>query len=224
MASINQLISEIAHSVQQADSVPVRNAIRLGIIHARNRLIRNTYNSHGYIDRVLQQRFKITLINCPDGDISDTFDLNLKKVKRSLNRVPRPVRIDNGHPFISVRTTGFDNPIEIPFIKEPSAKFYTCLPGMACLESYDYINQYLYINLRNSDRLLLTNQIIVEAAFENPFEIPEEHFNKEYNYSDDDEFMISEDMIDYIKKFVLETFNPNIVRQTNEIPTPNLMK
>ena len=54
------------------------------------------------------------------------------------------------------------NPIEIPFIKEPSAKFYTCLPGMACLESYDYINQYLYINLRNSDRLLLTNQIIID--------------------------------------------------------------
>ena len=51
MASINQLISEIAHSVQQADSVPVRNAIRLGIIHARNRLIRNTYNSHGYFIR-----------------------------------------------------------------------------------------------------------------------------------------------------------------------------
>ena len=31
-------------------------------------------------------------------------------------------------------------------------------------------------------------------------------------------------MISDIKKLVLETFNPNIVRQTNEIPTPNLMK
>ena len=65
---------------------------------------------------------------------------------------------------------------------------------------------------------------IIRFLFENPFEIKEEHFDKEHNYSDDDEFMISEDMIGDIKKLVLETFNPNIVRQTNEIPTPNLMK
>lgn len=38
MASINQLVSEIAHSLQQADSIPVRRAIKLGIIHARNKI------------------------------------------------------------------------------------------------------------------------------------------------------------------------------------------
>ena len=37
MASINQLVSEIAHSIQQANSVPVRNAIRLAVIHNRNK-------------------------------------------------------------------------------------------------------------------------------------------------------------------------------------------
>ena len=59
MASINQLISEIAHSVKQADSIPVRRAIKLGIIHARNELIRHSYANHNYTDKVLQQRFKI---------------------------------------------------------------------------------------------------------------------------------------------------------------------
>ena len=53
MASINQLISEIAHSVQQADSVPVRRAIKLGIIHARNEAIRRSYGNHNYTDKVL---------------------------------------------------------------------------------------------------------------------------------------------------------------------------
>ena len=62
MASINQLISEIAHSVKQADSIPVRRAIKLGIIHARNELIRHSYANHNYTDKVLQQRFKLLLL------------------------------------------------------------------------------------------------------------------------------------------------------------------
>ena len=37
MASIEQVVSEIAHSLKQADSVPVRRAIRLAIIHNRNK-------------------------------------------------------------------------------------------------------------------------------------------------------------------------------------------
>ena len=36
--------------------------------------------------------------------------------------------------------------------------------------------------------------------------------------------MISEDMIYDIKKLVLDEMNANIVRQTNETPTPNLVK
>ena len=53
MSSLNQLISEIAHSLQQPNNVPVRRAIRQGIIHARNELIRHSYSNHNYIDQVL---------------------------------------------------------------------------------------------------------------------------------------------------------------------------
>ena len=51
MSSISQLVSEIAHSVKQADSIPVRKAIRLSIIHARNQLIRQSYTNHNYADK-----------------------------------------------------------------------------------------------------------------------------------------------------------------------------
>ena len=53
MSSINQIISEIAHSIKQANSIPVRRAIKLGIIHARNELIRRTYQNNNYTDRKL---------------------------------------------------------------------------------------------------------------------------------------------------------------------------
>ena len=255
MASINQLISEIAHSVQQSDSVPVRRAIRLAIIHARNELIRQSYSNNHLIDKSLQQRFRCTLIDVPDGDITGTENFDLKKIKKSKDRVPKPTRLCNGLPFHSVRTSGVDNPISIPFVKEAASKFYNYLPGMPCLPTYDYINGYLYINATRNHEYSNLGSIIIEGVFEYPFEITEEHFVKlefsysnlkivdenyitnnkneenivdnykyNFNYSDDDEFLISEDMINSIKKLVLETFNPQIIRDTSEIPTPNLVK
>jgi len=224
MASINQLVSEIAHSIQQANSVPVRNAIRLAVIHNRNKLIRQSFENHNYIDKVLQQRFRITLVNVPDADIPDTSSFDLPIIKRSKQRVPRPTRLDNNLPFLSVRTSGVDNPIEIAFVKEASSKFYKHLPGFCRNVTYDYINQYIYINTIEDDEFKNLGSIIIESPFEYPFEITEEHVKGNYNYDDDDEFMISEDMIYDIKKLTLDEMNPQVVRQTNEIPTPNLTK
>lgn len=224
MASINQLVSEIAHSIQQANSVPVRNAIRLAVIHNRNKLIRQSFENHNYIDKVLQQRFRITLVDVPDADIPNTSSFDLPIIKRSKQRVPRPTRLDNNLPFLSVRTSGVDNPIEIAFVKEASSKFYKHLPGFCRNVTYDYINQYIYINTIEDDEFKNLGSIIVESPFEYSFEITEEHVEGNYNYDDDDEFMISEDMIYDIKKLTLDEMNPQVVRQTNEIPTPNLTK
>ena len=224
MASINQLVSEIAHSIQQANSVPVRNAIRLAVIHNRNKLIRQSFERHNYIDKIIQQRYRISLIDVPDGDVPNTADFDLPIIKRSTQRVPRPVRLDNNLPFLSVRTIGVENPIEVAFVKEASSKFYKHLPGFCRNVTYDYINQYIYINTIDDYQFANLGAIIVESPFEYPIEIDEEHVDGNYNYSDDDEFMISEDMIYDLKKLVLDEMNPQIVRQTNEVPTPNLIK
>lgn len=224
MSSINQLISEIAHSVQQADSIPVRRAIRLGILHARNEAIRRSYSNNNITDKVLQQRFKLTLINVPDGDIFIEDDINLPYIKRTINKVPRPTRLSNGCPFHSVRTLGVSSPVEIAFVKEASANYYKYLPGMNCLPTYDYINEYIYIDINKSPQLAQLGSIIIESVFEMPQIIPIETNEGIQNISDDDEFLLPEDMINTVKKLFFETFNPQIVRQTNEIPTPNLVK
>lgn len=227
MASINQLISEIAHSVQQANSVPVRRAIRLGIIHARNEIIRKSYNNHAITDKILQQRVRLELIDVPDGDQVNTTNLPLKQIKRTKSKVPRPVRLTNNLPFHSVRTSGIENPKEIAFVKEASSNFYTSLPGMCSTITYDYINEYLYINIINSNILKALNYIIVESVFEYPQLVAtetNEGILDINSINDDDEFLLPEDMIDAIKKIILETFNAQVIRETNEIPNHNLVK
>ena len=224
MASINQLVSDIAHSLQQADSVPVRRAVRLAVIHSRNQLIRQSFEQHRFIDKSTQQSFRVTLTTIPDGDIPNSQSFDLPIVLRSKQRVPRPVRLSQDLPFLSVRTNGLTHATEIPYIKAASQKYYNMLPGFCPAVMYDYINQYLYINAIDSPEFKTLGSIIIEAPFENPFEITEDHIEGSTIYSDDDEFMISEDMINNIKKLVLETWNPEVIRETNEIPTQNLVK
>lgn len=227
MASISQLVSEIAHSVKQPDSIPVRRAIKLGIIHARNELIRHSYTNHNYTDKVLQQRFKLTLTPVPDGDLYNSQDVITENIKRTTNKVPRPVRLTNNLPFHSVRTAGMKNPVEIAFVKEASAKYYSKLPGMCPSITYDYINEYIYINIPKESMLADIGSIIVESVFEYPHIIPTETVDGKLNLDsidDNDEFLLPEDMITNIKKLVLETWNLNIIRDTNEVPSSNIVK
>lgn len=226
MSSIAQLVSEIAHSVKQPNSVPVRRAIKLSIIHARNNLIRKSFNNHNYSDKVLQQRFRVSLIDVPDGDIYGSEGIITNTIKRTANKVPRPVRLTNNLPFHSVRTVGVTNPHEIAFVKEASAKFYNSLPGMCPVITYDYINEYIYVNIQKDSVLNNLGAIVIESIFEYPHIIETETVEGKLDINaidDNNEFLLPEDMIDAIKQIVLETWNKEIIRNTNEVPAPNIV-
>ena len=226
MSSIAQLVSEIAHSVKQPNSVPVRRAIKLSIIHARNNLIRKSFSNHNYSDKVLQQRFRVSLIDVPDGDVYGSEGIITNTIKRTANKVPRPVRLTNNLPFHSVRTVGVTNPHEIAFVKEASAKFYNSLPGMCPVVTYDYINEYIYVNIQKDSALNNLGAIVIESIFEYPHIIETETVEGKLDINaidDNDEFLLPEDMIDAIKQIVLETWNKEIIRNTNEVPAPNIV-
>lgn len=233
MATINQLISEIAHAVGQPNNEATRRSIRQAIIHSRNELIRKTYANNRYVDKSLMQRFNVKLINVPDGDIYGTEDLMLNAIKRTANKVPKPVRFSNGMPFQSVRTAGYNNRV-IAFAKEGSAKFYHHLAGFCNTPTYDYINGYIYIFTANADCIRNIGNIIIESVFEYPHLIKTETYNEDGGFIeediddteeiDDNEFLLPEDMIGGIKELVIKQNYLNMTRETNEIQTDNLVK
>ena len=94
---------------------------------------------------------------------------------------------------------------------------------MQNVPTYDYINDYIYIN-KISDSV---DYVIVEAVFEYPHEIMLENTETgEYkaNVDDNDEFFLPEDLVNSVKKLTLETFNAQLKRETNEVPVQNLVK
>lgn len=224
MASIAQLVSEFAHSLGQPNNYALRNNIKSLIIHTRAEVIRHSYENHNYIDRGLTQRYKVSLIDVNDGDIKINndfgFDIKIDKIKRTAQKVPKPVRLTNNLPFDRVSTVGYKTNRVIPFIKETSARFRGQLPGLCGAISYDYINGYIYLFPAANNKIINLGAIVIESAFEYPSQILLENGEADSMEValDENEWVLSEDMVGQIKEIIYKRDLLNQVRQTDEIP------
>lgn len=222
MASLNMLISEFAHSLGEPNNKALRENLKVLIIHTRNEVIRRSYENHSYVDKVLTQRFKVSLTDVYDGEVKmpegfEEFDVAL--IKRTEQKVPRPVRLINNLPFDRVSTVGYKTSKEFPYIKETTARFRHFVPGLGGVTCYDYINGYIYLFPSNCKPIDI-NSICIEGAFEHPTEI--ELTNGEISeldaIMDNNEFLLSEDMIGQIKEIIYKRDLLANTRQTNEVP------
>lgn len=220
MASIAQLVSEFAHSLGQPNNQALRNNIKSLIIHTRAEVIRRSYENHNYIDKGLTQRYRVSLISVNDGDIELPDGVSIDKIKRTKQKVQRPIRLTNNLPFDRVSTVGYKTNREIPFIKETVARFRGSLPGMCGAISYDYINDYIYIYPASNNKVLNLGAIVIESAFEHPNQIILENDDaNELDVAlDDNEWILSEDMVGQIKEIIYKRDLLNQVRQTDEVP------
>ena len=222
MASISQLVSEIAHSVRQPNNKALRENIKLLVIQTRNEVIRRSYENHGYVDKGLTQRFKVTLTTVNDGEIvlpEGYEDISIDKIKRTTQQVPRPVRLTNNLPFDRVSSAGYKRNREFPFIKETSARFRSAVPGLCGMPCYDYINEYIYIFPAENKSFDL-NSIVIESAFEHPNEISilNGTLTDEDVWLDENEYLLSEDMIGQIKDIIYKRDLLQTIRETDEVP------
>ena len=219
MASIAQVVSDIAHSLKQPNNKALRANIRDIIIHTRNEIIRRSYENHGYVDKGLTQRYRVSLIDVNDGDINLPEGVDITQIKRTEQNVPKPVRLTNNLPFDRVSTVGFATNKEIPFIKETTARFRAHVPGLCAMPAYDYINGYIYI-FPSDNRAINFNKIIIESAFEHPNPIDVENgVADEWDaLLDNNEYLLSEDMIGQIKDIIYKRDLLQVNRETNEIP------
>ena len=222
MASIAQLVSEFAHTLGEPNNFGLRQHIKLIIAQTRNEVIRRSFENHGYVDRVLVQRYKVSLTEVNDGEIElpEGFDeSDITKIKRTLQQVPRPVRLTNNLPFDRVSSVGFKTNREFPFIKETSARFRSAVPGLCATPCYDYINGFIYL-FPADNKPIMINKIVIESAFEHPtmIEIDNGLVSDEQIFDESNEWLLSEDMIGQIKEIILKRGLLNGNHRTNEIP------
>ena len=221
------MVSELAHSLGQPNNHALRENLKLLVIQTRNEVIRRSYENHGYVDKGLTQRFRVTLIEVNDGDITIPDEIKdyvaIDKIKRTTEKVPRPIRLTNNLPFDRVSSVGYATNREFPYIKETTTRFRDSVPGLCGAISYDYINEYIYLypaRRRNLD----INQIVIESSFEHPNEISlgNGEITSDNLIYDDNEYLIPEDMYGQIKDIIYKRDLLNQHRETDE--TPNNIK
>lgn len=222
MASIGQLVSELAHTLGEPNNFGLKQHIKLVVAQTRNEVIRRSFENHGYVDRVLTQRYKVSLTDVNDGEIElpEGYDeSDITKIKRTLQQVPRPVRLTNNLPFDRVSSVGFKTNREFPFIKETSARFRSAVPGLCATPCYDYINGFIYL-FPADNKPLMINKIIIESAFEHPTQVEIDNGLVESTdiLDESNEWLLSEDMIGQIKEIIMKRGLLSGVHRTNEIP------
>ena len=84
---------------------------------------------------------------------------------------------------------------------------------------YDYINEYIYI-FPPKCRDFAQNAIIIESAFEHPNEISllNGTLKEDDVWLDENEYLLSEDMIGQLKDIIYKRDLLNNPRETDEIP------
>ena len=84
---------------------------------------------------------------------------------------------------------------------------------------YDYINGYIYL-FPADGKSLDFNKLVIESAFEHPTPIDVSNgVTSEWDaFMDDNEWLLSEDMIGQIKEIIYKRDLLDTVRETNEIP------
>ena len=84
---------------------------------------------------------------------------------------------------------------------------------------YDYINEYIYI-FPPKGKDFAQNAIIIESAFEHPNEISllNGTLKEEDVWLDNNEYLLSEDMIGQLKDIIYKRDLLNNPRETDEIP------
>ena len=222
MSSIAQVVSEFAHTIGDPNNQGLREHIKLVVLQTRNEVIRRSYENHGYVDKVLTQRYKVTLTDVNDGEIElpEGYDeSDITRIKRTLQQVPRPVRLTNNLPFDRVSSVGFKSNREFPFIKETNARFRSAVPGLCAMTCYDYINGFIYL-FPADNKLITINKIVIESAFEHPTYIEMENglVDPLDILDESNEWLISEDMLGQIKEIIIKRGLLNVNHKTNEIP------
>jgi len=192
MASLRQLATQIIDALDQPFNELLYQRAKDLIVHERALDIRRSVQKHG-IDDEFKQRYKVPVQKVDKADFYQvTTDL---EVYRSTNKIAALVRFQNDSPFTYVGAITHN----IPYVySQPYAiDAQDSLRYMKYIVKYTFNNGYLYIFAKGN---LLLENIGVETIHADPRLVDYSNFTTGPEvFTDDMEFLISEDLISNIK-------------------------
>lgn len=138
--TLNEIAERIAYDKGEPFNVMLKEHIKLSVNYWRAILMRRDVTANGMSDMFLQ-RFFVSLQKVDRADACN-FDLECTKVLRTVNPIPRPVRLKNDVTFKFVGTVEGKPFSPVEYEEVP----YTCYNRFTPKDiRFCYVNDYLYI-------------------------------------------------------------------------------
>jgi len=193
MASLNQIISLLAERTGSTFDVPFQEELKVIVSYWRARVIKNSLKNHPHNRKYMQQSFvteleEVPLIDCP---------VNYGCALRTKCKIPNTIVID-GIIFDYIGKPTMDYPFS--FVKDEFEQYMASSPYTGKRLRYSYKDGYIYIYGTNK-----LKYIGVRGIFENPQKISDCECGDKPCYSDDDEYPLTEDLLQEVIKAILAT-------------------
>lgn len=192
MPTLNQIGDFIAYRVNRPNDRAVKNQAKLLAKTIRSRESRRSLERARH-DRQLLQRIQVELIKVDKAD-SCFIDIGCT-IRRTKNKVPKPIRWKTDAPFIYVGQLVGNNSFTYTDLEElryAAKNKFTSKVGR-----YYYINDYIYVV--NQDKL---KWIDIHSQFDDPDQIINLCDNNAC-YNDDMEFPVTNDILHVIIREIL---------------------
>jgi hypothetical protein len=185
--TLNQIAERIAYDKGQPFNIMLKEHIKLSVNYWRAIIMRRDVATNGMSDMFLQ-RFYIDLKKVDKADACN-FDLDCVRILRSVNTIPRPIRLKNDTIFKFVGTVEGKPFSQVEYEEVP----YTCYNRYTSKEiRFAYINDYLYI---------FNNTKLKKMALQYAVEVPSLINNScttDTCYTDDTEYPCPLDIVQQI--------------------------
>jgi hypothetical protein len=192
MASLNQIVSLLAERVNRTFDVPFQEEVKVMVSYWRARIVKNSLKKHPKNRKYMQQSFVAELEEVPKVECPVQYGCAV----RTKCKIPKTIAID-GMLFDYLGVATMDKAFS--YVQDEFEQFMSASPYTGKNVRYAFRDGYVYIY--NAPKL---KYIGVRGIFENPTKILDCSCNDDC-YSDDDEYPLSEDLLQEVIKSILST-------------------
>ncbi len=222
MATLRSIAAEMAGSLGKPYDAEVIDRLKSYILQERALYYKRTIDKDG-VDAISLQHYVCELTTKPAlftniGHSTEGVVSNL--ILRTVNRIPRPVRVKGYGPFNYVGSLDKRTPfVQATPIEFEYAQHLPIIDSTRVIR-YCVVNDYIYLDKNDLEGYLgkqQANHISITAVYENPFLAMNPEDNESgIHYQDDMEFPIPMDFLTNLKASLLKgNFGGVVERETD---------
>lgn len=216
MSTLNIIAERVASALRQPTNHELKERAKISFKGLMAKRIRESFARNG-IDESYILPFTCELIDSPMTEIPSQFKTSDLRIKRTINKIPNPVRIPNGSPFTYIGATDYINTYLVTYVSHNELKYANHSPFPLGSPIYAYYeNNYLYIGTLNNYDTIKLKQVTINYIPVEPDVLLS--YYDDFDDGQDMELPLMEDVVNEIISTIIQSELGITQPKTTEVP------